>query len=120
MASESFGSGTTSSVRVCLVDDHPHDLGGGNRVTNEASGIAVPRDDVDLLAPELLNHRLNAGALHADACAHRIDVRIPAAYGDLGAGSWLARCGDNANDPLVNLGNLHLEELHEQTHIGAG
>ena len=45
---------------------------------DEARGIAIARDDVDLLAAELLHDGLDARALHADARADRIDVRVAA------------------------------------------
>ena len=45
---------------------------------DEARRIAIERDDVDLLAAELLHDGLDARALHADAGADRIDVRVAA------------------------------------------
>ena len=50
---------------------------------DEARRIAVERHDVDLLAAELLHDGLDARALHADARADRIDVRVAADDGDL-------------------------------------
>ena len=70
---------------VRLVDDDLVDLGRLDRGADEARRIAVPRDDVDLLAAQLLHDRLDARALHADARADRIDVRVAAHDGDLRA-----------------------------------
>ncbi len=77
MASDSLSSGTISSMRVRLgVDDHARHLGRRDRVAHEARRIVVVGDDVDLLAAQLLHHRLHARALHADAGADRIDVAV--------------------------------------------
>ena len=79
MASESFSSGTTSSMRPSASSTMTllH-LGRLDRGAHEARRIAVERDDVDLLAAELLHDGLDARALHADARADRIDVRVAA------------------------------------------
>ena len=63
---------------VGLVDDdlvHLGRLDGGDDV---ARRIAIERHDVDLLAAQLLHDGLHARALHADAGADRIDVRVAA------------------------------------------
>jgi hypothetical protein len=65
-------------------------LGGLDRGDDVAGRIAVERHDVDLLAAQLLHHGLHAGALHADAGAHRIDVRVARGDGDLAARAGLA------------------------------
>ena len=77
IASDSLSSGTISSMRVAVgVDDDARHLGRRDRVAHEARRIVVVRDDVDLLAAQLLHDRLDARALHADAGADRIDVAV--------------------------------------------
>src|SRR5690606_3187746 len=71
------------------------------------------------LAAQLLHDRLHARALHADARAHGIDVAVAARHGDLAARARLAVRGDDAGDALVDLRDLHLEELHEEADVGA-
>ena len=90
------------------------DLGRRDRVADEARRIAIARHDVDLLAAQLLHDGLHARALHADAGADRIDVGVAAGDGDLRARARLAGRGLDAHDPLVDLGDLHLEQLLEQ------
>src|SRR5690606_37157315 len=80
---------------VGLVDDDLVDLGRLDRRADEARRIPIPGDDVDLLAAQLLDDRLDARALHADARAERIDVRVAAHDGDLRARALLAGAGDD-------------------------
>src|SRR5581483_3269108 len=74
-----------------------------------------PRHDVDLLAAELLDDGLHARAAHADAGAHRVDVRVVRRDGDLGASTGLACRALHLDDALVDLGHLLLEELDQET-----
>src|SRR5205085_11247420 len=104
---------------VGLVDDDLVDLGGLDRRADEARRIAIPRNDVDLLAAELLDDRLDARALHADARADRIDVRVAAHDRDLGAGARLTGARDDLHDALVDLGDLALEQLLDELAVGA-
>ena len=79
IASESFSSGTTSSMRPSASSTMTlFTSAGWIAAHDEARRIAVERDDVDLLAAELLHDGLDARALHADARADRIDVRVAA------------------------------------------
>jgi hypothetical protein len=96
------------------VDDDARHLGRGDRVAHEARRIVVVGDDVDLLAAQLLDHRLDAAALHADAGADRVDVAIARRHRDLGAGAGLAGRGLDADDLLEDLRDLLLEQLLEQ------
>ena len=91
---------------VGLVDDDLVHLGRLDGRADEARRIAVVRNDVDLLAAQLLHDGLHARALHADARADRIDVRVAARDGDLRARARLARARDDLHDALVNLGHL--------------
>src|SRR4029079_8685675 len=76
-----------------LVDDDAADCRGLERVDDEGREVLAPRDDVDLLALELLDHRLHAAALHADAGADRVDRAVVADDADLGAAAWVAGRG---------------------------
>src|SRR4051812_33792150 len=102
------------------VDDDALDLGRGNRIADEARRVVIVRDDVDLFAAKLLDDRLNAAALHADARADRVDVAVARRDGDLGASTGLTRARLDANDLLVDLGDLLLEQLLEQALVRAG
>src|SRR5690606_8684529 len=46
------------------------------------------------------------------------DIRVAARDRDLGPCTRLAGRGDDAHDALVDLRNLHLEELHEKPDVG--
>src|SRR5437899_678526 len=59
-------------------------------VDDEGRQVLTPRDDVDLLALQLLDDRLNAAALHADTGADRIDRAVVADDADLGAAAGVA------------------------------
>ena len=68
-----------------FIDDDAADGGGLKRVDDEGCGIFRPRNDVDLFALHFLHDRLNAAALHADACADGVNRAIIADNADLGA-----------------------------------
>ena len=63
---------------LLLVDHDLADLGRGQRVDDEGRGVVRPRNDVDLLALQLADDRLDAAAAHADAGADRIDAAVAA------------------------------------------
>ena len=68
-----------------LVDDDAADGRRLEAVDDEGGEVLGPRDDVDLLALQLLDDRLDAAALHADAGADRVDRAVVADDADLGA-----------------------------------
>jgi hypothetical protein len=105
------GDDELHAVRA-LVDVHAADLGRGDRVHDEPGRVRVPGDDVDRFAAELAHHRLDARPLEADAGADRIHVGVGGGDGDLGAVTGLAGAGLDADDAFVDLGHLHLEQLH--------
>ena len=104
---------------VGLIDDHAAHLGGCDRVADEPCRVSLVGHDIDLLAPQLLNHGLDARALHAHASADGIDIGVPRIDGDLGSCAWLSGSVHDANDPLVNLRYLLLEALDEQAEVGS-
>ena len=90
------------------------------------AGVGRPADHVDLLAPQLIHHLLDAGAAGADAGPHRIHLPLHTVDGHLGAGTHRARGGvgfpghgHNPHRAFLNLRHLVLEEIHHQTGIGA-
>src|SRR5687768_16213312 len=103
---------------LLLVDDDAADRRRLERVDDEGGEILGPGDDVDLLALHLLDDRLDAAALHADAGADRIDRAVVADHADLGAAARIAGGGLDLDDAVVNLGHFLGEQfLHE---IGMG
>ena len=74
--------------QLTVLDDHFHDLfvAFDYRYTadlrrtycirGERNDVIIPLNDIDLLAAQFSNDRLNASSLHADACAHRIDILL--------------------------------------------
>ena len=89
------------------------------RVDDEGGEILGPGDDVDLLALQLLDHRLDAAALHADAGADRIDRAVVADHADLGAAARIAGGGLDLDDAVVNFGHFLREQLLHEIGVGA-
>ncbi len=126
MASESWSSSTMHSrvghrLLALLLDaflgghqGDPRDLRGGKRVLRVGDDVLGELDDVDPLAPQLARDRLDARTAHADAGADRVDV--PLARGDrhLGAVAGLADAAADDDRPVVDLGDLHLHEPHQE------
>src|SRR5438094_6135794 len=103
---------------VVVHDDLRH-LGRRERAAHVLRRVARPRHDVDLLAAQLLHHRLHARTAHADAGADRIDVAVVGGDRDLRPPARLARRALHLDDALVDLGHLLLEELDQQPRGGA-
>jgi hypothetical protein len=78
-----------------------------------------PGDDVDLLALELVHHRLHARTAHADAGADRIDRGIPRHHRDLGPRSGIARDRLHLNDAVVDFRHFLREQLGHELRVGA-
>ena len=102
-----------------LVDDDAADGRRLERVDDEGRGVLAPRDDVDLLALQLLDDRLDAAALHADAGADRVDRAVVADDADLGAAARVAGGGLDLDDAVVNLGHFLREQLLHEVGVGA-
>ena len=105
---------------VLVVEQHAADLGRLQRVADETGGVVVPGNDVNLLAAQLLHHRLHAATLHTHAGAHRVDVGVAGGDGDLGPAARLPRHGLDHHDPFGDLRDLHLEQLAHQLRRGPG
>src|SRR5260370_16315636 len=76
---------------LLLVHHHFGDLGRGERIDYESRRIGRPRDNVDLLALQLADDRLDPAAAHPDAGADRIDAAVARDDRDLGAAARVAR-----------------------------
>ena len=87
-------------------------------VTN-SDRILRPFDDVDLLAAQLADDRLDARALHADAGADRVDVALARVDRHLGAIARLAHRAANHHGAVVDLRHFLLEQLDQQRRIRA-
>ena len=99
-------SGSLNTLR------HP---GRRQRQLGETLRIGGPGHDVDALATQLVDDRLHARALEADACADRIDRIVAGEDRDLGAAADFAGGGADLDDALLDLGDLELEQrLHEE------
>ena len=89
-------------------------LGRGERARHEDHRVLAPGHDVDLLAPQLPDDGLDAGALDPNARADRVDLVVVADHGDLGAGAGLARDSLDLDDLLRHLRHLGLEEAAQE------
>ena len=94
-----------------LVEHDLHHLGRLQRVDDEGGGVGRPRDDVDLLALQLVDDRLHARAAHADAGADGVDRGIVGNHRDLGAAAGIARHRLHLDDAVVNLRHFLGEQL---------
>jgi hypothetical protein len=120
MACDSFSSDTAMSM-LCessstTIEMH---LGRRHRVDDELRRVLVEGDDVDALAGDLVGDRLHARPAHADAGADRIDARLVAAHGDLGAHAGVARGAQDLDQALPHFRHLELEQLDQELRRGA-
>src|SRR4029079_10186793 len=104
---------------LLLVDDDAADGGRLERVDDEGGEVLAPRDDVDLLALELLDDGLDPAALHADAGGDRVDRAVVADNSDLGAAARIAGGGLDLDDSIVNLGHFLREQLLHEVGVRA-
>ena len=102
-----------------LVDPDLLDLGRRQRLGHEVGRVLGERDDVDLLAPQLVDDHADAGAPGADAGADRVDVGVVRPDGDLRAVAGLAGAGLDLDDAVGDLGHLELEEALDEAGVGA-
>src|SRR4249919_1960799 len=94
---------THASGRQCLRD--------------EARGLRVPRDDVDLLAPELRHDHAHARAARPDARTDRVDALHVRLDRDLRPVPGLACDAADLHQAVRDLGNLELEERADELRI---
>ena len=120
MACDSLSSATAMSM-LCESSSTTIDMHFGRRhgVDDELRRVLVERNDVDALAGDLVGDRLHARAAHADAGAHRIDARIVAAHGDLGAHARIAGGAEDLDQALADFRHFELEQLDQEFRRGA-
>ena len=116
----SWSSGTTTSIRLSSSSMTTRlTVAGCSALTTKVARSSRPGDDVDLLALQLLDDRLDAAALHADAGADRVDRAVVADHADLGAAARIAGGGLDLDDAVVNLGHFLREQLLHEVGMGA-
>ncbi len=89
-------------------------------VGDERDRVLGEFDDVDFLAPQLADDRLDARPFHADAGAHWIDIALAREHRDLCAVAGLPHRAANHDGSVVDFRHLLLEQLDEQCGIGPG
>ena len=94
-------------------------LAGDSALATKSGEVLGERDDVDLLAAQLVDDHADAGAAGADAGADRVDVGVVGPDGDLGAVPGLAGAGLDLDDAVGDLGDLELEEALDEAGVGA-
>ena len=95
------------------------DPGRRQRLRHEVMEVVGERDDVDLLASQLVHHLAHPAAPRTHARTHRIDIGVIRPDGDLGAVAGLARTGLQFDDAIGDLGDLQLEQLADQSRMRA-
>jgi hypothetical protein len=104
---------------LVLVDHYFGDFRWRQGVDHESRGIRRPGNDVDLLALQFADHRLNAAATHADAGADGIDRGIVGNHRDFGAAARIAGDRLDLDDAVVDLGHLLGEQHGHELWVGA-
>jgi hypothetical protein len=72
--------------------------------------VLAERDDVDLLAAQLVDDHAHAPPRGADAGADRVDVVVVRPHRDLRAVPWLAGARLDLDDAVGDLRHLELEQ----------
>ena len=102
-----------------LVDAHFLDLGRAEGLGHEIGGVVRERDDVDLLAAQLVDDHAHARTAGADAGPDRIDVVVVRPDGDLRAVAGFPGAGLDLDDAVGDLGDFQLEQALDQTGVCA-
>src|SRR6185437_16793078 len=93
---------------------------GRQRVDDEGRDIGRPRNDVDLLALQFVDHGLHARAAHADAGADRIDRRIPRNHANFRARPGIAGHRLDLDDAVIDFRHFLREQLRHELRMGPG
>ena len=102
-----------------LVDPHFAHPRRGQRLHHELGGVVRVRNDVDLLAAQLVDDHPNTRSARADARADRVDVAVVRGDRDLRAVAGLTGDGLQLDDAVDDLGHLELEEALHQPGVRA-
>ena len=108
-----LGDNNLDAVGILIKHNLGH-LSRRKRIDDEARGILVPLDDVNLLALQFVDHRLHARATHTDAGANWVDRRVSGNHCDLGAGAWVASHRLDLDNPVVDLRHFLRKELRHK------
>ncbi len=94
------------------------DLGRRHGIDDELGRVFVPQHDIDPLAGQLVGNRLDPGAPHADAGPDRIDARLVAPDGDLGAQARIPGRRHDVDQTFADFRHLDLEQLDQEPRFG--
>src|SRR5262249_53082214 len=101
------------------VKEHLLDAGRLEGVGDEHLERIVPADDVDAFATQLIDDVLDATAADADAGADAIHLHVDARDRDLAAVASLARQRLDLDGPVLDLGDLLLEQPADELGVVA-
>ena len=106
--------------REFLVDPDLLDLRRSEGPGDEVVAVVGERDDVDLLAPELVDDLADPRPASSHAGTDGIDVAVVRGDGDLGPLAGLPGARQDLDDTVGDLGNLELEEPLDEPRVGPG
>src|SRR5712692_11230289 len=95
-------------------DRHPADLGRAQSVGGEHHRIVRILDNVDLFTAQFPNDGLDTHAFHSHTSAHAVHIPVTALHRDLGPLAGFPGAAFDHDGPVVNFGNLLLEQPHDQ------
>src|SRR3954452_1105563 len=106
-------------LAALVVDEHLAHARRRQRLGDEAGGLVVVGDDVDLLAAQLAHDHAHARAARPDARADRVDAVLMRDDGDLRAVARLARDVLDLDEAVGDLRDLELEQRLDQLAVAA-
>ena len=109
-----------AAALAALQGQNGEDVGGGEGGGHILGGVVAIFNNVDLLAAQLGDHVVHAGALGAYAGADGVHVLVGRPDGQLGAAARLAGDGADLHGAVVNFRHLQLEQALDQAGVGAG
>ena len=104
---------------MLFVDPDLDHLGWAQGLGHEGGGILRPFDHVYLLAAQLRNDRLDAGATLAHRRADRIEALLARRHRDLGPAARLARYRLHLDRAGVDLGDFEFEQPAQEAFVGS-
>src|SRR5262245_1460898 len=94
-------------------------FGRRERVDHEVGGIRGPRDNVNLLALQLVDHGLHARTTHTHAGADRIHRPIPRYHRYFRTRAWIPRHGLYLDDPVIDFRHFLRAQLGHELRMRA-